>query len=107
MGKVEDVKQALSGFQEMLLFEETPQWLIIRTRQFLGSEDFAKIATIVRGFGGEYISAGNSSHFRVPQQTALSIGERLNKLLPRIKADLEELQAINKEMEMKKENGRQ
>jgi hypothetical protein len=37
---------------------------------FLGSENFAKIASAVRGMGGEYISAGKDSHFRVPKKKA-------------------------------------
>jgi hypothetical protein len=32
----------------------------------LGSENFAKIAAIVREAGGEYISMGEQSHFRLP-----------------------------------------
>jgi len=42
--------------------------VIIKPRQFLGSENFAKIASTVRGIGGEYISAGKESHFRVPRK---------------------------------------
>ena len=32
------------------------------------AENFAKIASIVRGAGGEYISAGKESHFRIPKR---------------------------------------
>jgi len=52
---------------EMLMFEETEEDIIIKPRQYLGSENFAKIASIVRDAGGEYISAGRESHFRVPR----------------------------------------
>lgn len=45
--------------------QEKGQW-IIKPKQFLGSENFAKIATIIRGISGEYISAGQNSHFAVP-----------------------------------------
>jgi len=55
-------------FEDMLNFEETPKYIIIKPRQFLGSENFAKIAAIVRGAGGEYISAGKESHFRVSRE---------------------------------------
>jgi len=51
--------------EDMLNFEETGNYIIIKPRQYLGSENFAKIASIVRGTGGEYISAGKESHFRV------------------------------------------
>ena len=49
----------------LLNFEEKGEFIIIKPRQFLGSENFAKIASTVRGIGGEYISAGRDSHFRV------------------------------------------
>ena len=55
-------------FENMLNFTETPQYIIIKPRQFLGSDNFAKIAAIVRGNGGEYISAGKESHFRIPRE---------------------------------------
>lgn len=51
-------------------FEERGEYIIIKPKQFLGSENFAKIASAVRGMGGEYISAGRDSHFRVPKQKA-------------------------------------
>ena len=50
-----------------LSFEEKDDYIIIKPKQFLGSENFAKIASVVRGMGGEYISAGKDSHFRVPK----------------------------------------
>jgi hypothetical protein len=55
--------------EDMLNFTETPQYLIIKPRRFLGSDNFAKIAAIVRSNGGEYISAGKESHFRIPRET--------------------------------------
>ncbi len=54
---------------QMLTFEEERGYIIIKPRQYLGSENFAKIASIVRGSGGEYISAGKESHFRVSKET--------------------------------------
>jgi hypothetical protein len=51
-------------------FEEKGDYIIIKPKQFLGSENFAKIASAVRGMGGEYISAGKESHFRVPKKKA-------------------------------------
>lgn len=52
----------------MLSFEEVKDFVVIKPRQFLGSENFAKIAAIVRDAGGEYISAGKESHFRIPRE---------------------------------------
>jgi hypothetical protein len=55
--------------EEMLAFEESGEYLVVKPRQFLGSENFAKIASILRDAGGEYISAGKESHFRLPKET--------------------------------------
>ncbi len=53
--------------EDMLLFEEEKEHIVIKPRQYLGSENFAKIASIVRDEGGEYVSAGKESHFRLPR----------------------------------------
>lgn len=65
---IEDIKILFpEDLENMLRFEEKNGDIIIKPRQFLGSENFAKIASIVRGVGGEYISAGKESHFRIPR----------------------------------------
>ncbi len=55
--------------ESRLGFEEKGDYIIIKPTQFLGT-NFAKIASAVRGMGGEYISAGKDSHFRVPKKKA-------------------------------------
>jgi hypothetical protein len=66
---VEEVRMSFPPELENLLnIEERNDYIIIKPRQFLGSENFAKIASAVRGMGGEYISAGKESHFRVPKK---------------------------------------
>ncbi len=66
---IEDVRVLFpSDLEEMLTFEESGDYIVIRPRRFLGSDNFAKIASIVRGVGGEYISAGKQSHFKVPRE---------------------------------------
>jgi hypothetical protein len=66
---IDDIKMMFSeDLENLLSFEEKEDYLIIKPRQFLGSDNFAKIASIVRGIGGEYISAGKGSHFRVPKK---------------------------------------
>jgi hypothetical protein len=52
--------------ENMLSFEETDGYVVVKPRQFLGSDNFSKIAAIVRGVGGEYVSAGKASHFKIP-----------------------------------------
>ncbi|MCJ7560188.1 KAP family NTPase [Candidatus Bathyarchaeota archaeon] len=62
----EDVKMMFpDDLKNLLSFEEKDDYITIKPIQFLGSENFAKIATTVRGIGGEYVSAGRDSHFRV------------------------------------------
>ena len=66
---MEDVRVAFPEDLEALLsFQEKDDYIMVKPRQFLGSENFAKIASAVRGMGGEYISAGKDSHFRVPKK---------------------------------------
>jgi hypothetical protein len=50
---------------ELLIFEEKEDCITIKPKQFLGSENFAQIAQVVRSNGGEYISAGKDSHFKI------------------------------------------
>jgi hypothetical protein len=66
---IEDIRTAFpQDLEHLLSFEEKDDYIMIKPRQFLGSENFAKIASAVRGMGGEYISAGRDSHFRVPKK---------------------------------------
>ncbi len=64
--QLEDVRVAFpEDLEHMLGFEDKGDYIMVKPKQFLGSENFAKIASAVRGMGGEYISAGRDSHFRV------------------------------------------
>jgi hypothetical protein len=66
---IEDIRIAFpEDLEKLLSFEEKGDYIMVKPRQFLGSENFAKIASAVRGMGGEYISAGKESHFRVPKK---------------------------------------
>ena len=66
---IENVREAFSSdLEEMLTFEELEDYIVIKPRRFLGSDNFAKIASIIRSLGGEYISAGKNSHFKVPRE---------------------------------------
>jgi hypothetical protein len=66
---IDDIRVVFPEDLEALLsFEEKSDYIMVKPRQFLGSENFAKIASAVRGMGGEYISAGKESHFRVPKK---------------------------------------
>jgi hypothetical protein len=66
---MEDVKMMFpEDLENLLSFEEKDDYIMIRPRQFLGSDNFSKIASVVRGAGGDYVSAGKASHFRVPKK---------------------------------------
>jgi hypothetical protein len=66
---IEDVKMMFpEDLEGLLSFEEKDEYIIVKPRQFLGSENFSKIASVVRGAGGDYVSAGKASHFRVPKK---------------------------------------
>jgi hypothetical protein len=66
---IDDIKMMFpEDLENLLNFEEKEDYIIIKPRQFLGSENFAKIASVVRGIGGDYVSAGKASHFRVPRK---------------------------------------
>jgi hypothetical protein len=68
---VEDVRMMFpEELDNMLSFEDKGEYVMIKPKAFLGSENFAKIASTVRGIGGEYISAGRDSHFRVYKKKA-------------------------------------
>ena len=68
---LDDIRMSFPEELEARLgFEEKGDYIIIKPKQFLGSENFAKIASAARGMGGEYISAGKDSHFRVPKKKA-------------------------------------
>lgn len=65
---IEDIKMMFpEELENLLSFEEKDDYVVIKPRQFLGSDNFSKIASIARGAGGDYISAGKASHFRVPK----------------------------------------
>lgn len=65
-----ELAEFLSGEKPLLLFDESTsaQFIIIKPNGFLGGNNFPKIAGVVKNkLGGEYISKGKDSHFRVPK----------------------------------------
>lgn len=65
---VQAKQQFPQDLQELLNFTEEGNFVIIKPRSFLGSDNFAKIAATVRSLGGEYVSKGRDSHFRIPKK---------------------------------------
>ena len=66
---IDDVRKAFpQDLAGMITFEESGNNIIIKPRHYLGSDYFARIAAIIRDqLGGQYISAGRDSHFKVPR----------------------------------------
>jgi hypothetical protein len=73
--EIKHLSQVSEAFPEdlrkLLAFEEKEDYYVIKPVKFLGSENFKTVAGIVRlDLGGEYISMGKESHFRVPKSQA-------------------------------------
>jgi hypothetical protein len=67
--RLEPLKQSFSkNLRQLLIFEEKQNYAIIKPRNFLGSNNFAKVASVVRNLGGEYVSAGKDSHFKISKK---------------------------------------
>lgn len=66
----EDVQKVFpQDLLSMLSFEETDENVLVRPRSFLGSDNFRRIANVIRDqLGGEYVSAGKDSHFRITKK---------------------------------------
>jgi len=66
----EDVQKVFpQDLLSMLYFEETDEQVLVKPRLYLGSDNFRRIASIIRDqLGGEYVSAGKDSHFRISKK---------------------------------------
>lgn len=66
--RIEDLRRMFTKeLEALLILEDKGDFIKVTPRQYLGSENFAKIASTIREAGGEYVSAGKDSHFRVPK----------------------------------------
>jgi hypothetical protein len=70
MPEPDDIASAFpEDLQRLLKFEDKGDYIVIRPSGFLGADNFGRIANIVRTkLGGDYVSAGKESHFRVPKK---------------------------------------
>jgi transcription elongation factor Elf1 len=51
--------------EPLLTYEDKGDKIILKPKQLLSTETFAEIAAIVRDLGGEYVSAGKDSYFKI------------------------------------------
>jgi len=73
VGEVKSAEDVQKVFPQdllgMLSFNETEEYVLVRPRGFLGSDNFRRIANVIRDqLGGEYVSAGKDSHFRITKK---------------------------------------
>jgi len=67
--RLQEIMKALEPVNDLVYIDEEASandtmFYIIRPRQFLGSENFSKVGSIMRSIGAQYQSAGKSSHFK-------------------------------------------
>jgi len=75
------------------------EYLIVRPRQYLGSELFGSVHSVVKEFAGEYVSNGKLSHFRIPLKSLVKSGgqeQAKSVKFVRVPADL--LSAIDRQL---------
>nr|MDO8135374.1 hypothetical protein [Candidatus Njordarchaeum guaymaensis] len=88
-----------------LRYEEDREDCVIRIIpiEYLGSDNFSKLARIVREHGGDYISAGKNSYFRVPWKETEALQQRAHNL--ELAARYEEAAQIYEELGMHEKAG--
>lgn len=60
------IQQITAAFPDLKLnFKHIETFLTIKPDGYLGAENFAKLKTKMNELGGEYVSAGKLSHFRI------------------------------------------
>ena len=86
-----EVDRIRNGFpddlQKLLDFFEKGDYVIAKPKHYLAGEDFRAIASVTEELGGDYISAGKESHFRVPKTS------EKDEFLTQIRQDLEDVGA--------------
>jgi len=61
------IRQAFpTNLEALLEFKQANRIVLIKPKNFLGSEIFADISAIVKDLKGAYVSAGRDSHWEVP-----------------------------------------
>lgn len=67
--RVKEIITALEPHKDLLIIdtESSTMFVMVKPAQFLGSDNFSKIASTVRAIGGAYVSAGKNSHFEIPK----------------------------------------
>ncbi len=92
---LEEVKAALDEYAELCDFYDEQGQIIVKPRNFLGSDKFGKIRDAVKGLGGKYVPASQSpngkGHFSIPKQAVLSEAQRAANALEVLVDQLEKI----------------
>jgi len=67
--QLEKLKKPFGDLADLLSFTVKDGKVLVKPRQFLGAENFSKVANVVRGLQGQYISEGKNSRFELPLPT--------------------------------------
>jgi len=67
--RILQIRQKFDPFKDLITLDEESDTLfvVVRPKQYLGAENFSKISSAVREIGGNYVSQGKASHFKVPK----------------------------------------
>jgi hypothetical protein len=65
--RVKEILVALEPVADLLKIdtEGSSMFVMVKPASFLGPENFAKVASVIRALGGQYVSAGKNSHFEI------------------------------------------
>ena len=59
--------RAPDGIEQLLHFEDKGDYIQAKTKRYLPPNDFSRVASWVKSLRGDYISAKQDSHFRIPK----------------------------------------
>ena len=97
---LESVVQAFpKDLAELLYFEDAGDHILVRPKGYLGSERFQRILEIVRNLGGEYVSTGKDSHFKVPKKFEAFASKTESEKAPPLEAPPERPKTLLEEVE--------
>jgi len=67
--RVKEIISALEPVADLLKIDtdSSAMFVMVKPASFLGPENFAKVAQVIRSIGGQYVSAGKNSHFEIPK----------------------------------------
>lgn len=63
-----DATEGVPNASQLFTWSEDQYFWLARAKKYIGNKgDFGKIAAAFKAMGGQYVSAGKNSHFKVPK----------------------------------------